>query len=674
MSRLVLVALKVAHNNGIFTYKLGEHLDPKKDYFGFRAKVNFRNRPTTGIIVGYDQNQTATNFKIKEIDEIIDEQAALTKEQWALMQFCSFYYLNDLGICAHLGIAKNEKKYRALASNKNAKPNPKNLSLEQKELCDQIGENLGKAFLLEGITGSGKTHIYIHIANLILQQKKSVLILVPEISLTPQLIQRVEEALGLKAVVMHSNISPAQKRDNLFHLLNHDAQILIGARSAIFAPIKKLGLIIVDEEHDSSLKQEESPRYHARDLALWRGKNENATVILGSATPSLESLYNVEKNKLIHLKLKNRFNPDSVLPLIEVIDLKARSEDVDFRTQDQSLSLGQKMCILSKPLVLAMKQTMAMNLQVLLFLNQRGYAKFGLCYQCGNFVQCPCCSVGLTYYQKRQSLMCHQCQHVEAAQNTCRHCAKDGIRYVGLGTERLEEEVRLLFPDAHIERIDRDIITSQARLEKALEAMHSGRAQILIGTQMIAKGHDFSKLGLVGVVFADVGLCAPDFRASEKCFQLLTQVSGRAGRAEHKGKAIIQSFNPAHPSIFYAQKYDAENFLASEMRLRKQFLLPPITKAALIRVEHKNNELCQKLIELAHNFLAKNPELKLLGPAPCSIEKINNRFRWQSLITCESSQKLISALWQLKKQPNLGALINKHKARLIIDVDPQTML
>lgn len=671
MGTLIKVALKIAHNNGIFTYSLKNELT-ESQAFGRRVKVEFRKRLMTGVIVGFDQSCEA-NFKIKEVVEMMDENAIITKEQFALMEFAARYYFNDLGICVHLAVPKNEKAGRL---KKGALPKEKNLPIlspEQIRVAQEIKKNPTGAFLLEGITGSGKTHVYIDIAHFMLEQKRSVLFIVPEISLTPQLVERVEHALQQKAVVMHSNVSPAQKRDGILHLLNNEAQILIGARSAIFAPLKNLGLIVVDEEHDGSLKQEESPQYHARDLALWRAKNEGACIILGTATPALESIFNVRANKLSHLKLEHRFHEKSQLPPIEVIDLKERADDVDFRTQDISKSAGAKMCILSRPLVTAMKKTIEEGLQVLLFLNQRGYARFGVCYQCGTMVECPHCSVGLTYYQQRQTLLCHQCQHVEHARTTCRNCLNDSVRYVGLGTERLHEEVRILFPDLVVERLDRDIVQSQIRLEKTLNAMHDRSAHILIGTQMIAKGHDFLHVGLVGVVCADVGLSMPDFRAAEKTFQLLTQVAGRAGRGQFAGRAIIQTFNPMHPSIHFAKDYNSEGFIEQELALRRRFGQPPYTRAVLLRCEHPDSSIAESTIMDIHRLLKPVQDLQLLGPTPSAIERVNNRYRFQLLALSSSAKTLHQSVARVKNNPSLKASIIKHKIRFIIDVDPQMM-
>lgn len=673
METFVRVALKIAHNQGVFTYRL-VHNEPGRDFFGLRVKVYLRNRLLLGVIIGHEPAEFNPGYVVKEIAELIDQEPILSAQQLALMNFCANYYFNDLGTCVHLGVMRNEKKWREkTAPIKVASPIPLVLSQEQEKAYEAIKAEPQGAFLLEGITGSGKTHVYIKTALLTLANERSVLFLVPEISLTPQLITRVEEALGIKALVMHSNISPAQKRDAIFSLLKGKAKVLIGARSAIFAPLNDLGLIVVDEEHDSSFKQDEAPRYHARDLALWRGKNEGARVILGSATPSLESSLNAIKGRLNHILLTQRYSKSGSLPSVNIIDLKERASDVDFRTQDLSASTGQKMCILSRPLVNAMKETLQRKHQVILFLNQRGYARFGVCYQCGTMVTCANCSVGLTYYHKRNALMCHQCRYQERALITCKNCCEDSVRYVGLGTERLEEEVKLLFPDARVMRLDRDVVQSQQRLEKTLTAMHDRSADILIGTQMIAKGHDFLHVALVGVVCADVALSMPDFRAGEKTFQLLTQVAGRAGRGETSGQAIIQTFDPSHPSIRFAKDHDVEAFLKSELALRKRFSQPPFSRAALIRCEHSDEAIAQDIMQHAHRIMDQPKAIQLLGPVPSPLERLNNRFRFQCLAMAHSASVLHQTLRRLKLDKDFEQLVLKKRARLIIDVDPYHM-
>lgn len=672
MDKLLHIALKIAHNQGIFTYRLKDALD--KDYTGFRVHVRLRNRQALGVIIGEAHDNVLDPSAIKDIEEIIDTDPVITKNQLDLARFCATYYFNALGPTLHAAIPLNQKPARE----KLFKPTTQaikttHLTKEQEDAVSVILSSPPSAFLLEGVTGSGKTMVYMKVAEAMLELGKSIAFLVPEISLTPQLVDRVEAFLGQKAHTIHSNITPAQKRDTLRALLKHEKQILIGARSAIFAPLKNLGLIVVDEEHDGSLKQDETPRYHARDLALWRAKHEQAHIILGSATPSLESIVNAQKGKLHHLHLHERFGHKKALPTVTIVDLKKRDGDVDLRTKDQSMSPGQKMCILSRPLVDEMRTTLAQKAQVLLFLNQRGYAKFGVCYQCGHLVECPHCSVSLTYYQKRQAMMCHQCKYTEAAVTTCKNCRHESVHFLGLGTERLHEEVQSHFPDHTVVRLDRDVIQSQERLVKTLEAMHTREADILIGTQMVAKGHDFAHVGLVGVICADVALSMPDFRAAEKTFQLLTQVAGRAGRGEFAGHAIIQTFNEAHPSIQYAKEHDVASFRAQELALRKRFSQPPFTKAALIRAEHKELYVAEQSVMWAQELLKRQAAITVLGPVPSPIEKINQRFRFQCLAIAPDSTSLHRALKAMMADKKLAELVSKKQPRFIIDVDPYHM-
>lgn len=672
MDLFVEVALKTAFNNGICTYRL-TNAEQYPSCIGKRVRVSLRNRPVTGVIIGIAQLADGDEFKIKDIEEIIDEQSIISPEQLALMKFCAQYYWNPLGACVHMSVPRNEKPYRP-AKETRGKSTLVTLSAEQEAAKNIIlSDGCERAFLLEGVTGSGKTHVYIHVAHEILERNQSILFLVPEISLTPQLVTRVEQALGIKAAVMHSNITPSKKRDGIFALASGQKRVLIGARSAIFAPLPNLGLIVVDEEHDGSLKQDESPRYHARDLALWRAKNEGARIILGSATPSLESMLNVARNKLVHVVLRDRFLGHKTLPKVSVVDLKERARDVDFRNQDLSASAGQKMCILSRPLVDAMTATLHNGEQVLLFLNQRGYAKFGVCNLCGHLVECPNCSVGLTYYQQRNMLQCHQCDHATYATTNCSKCRHDAIKFLGLGTERLEEEVRTLFPERVVVRLDRDVVRSQRRLEDTLQAMHDQKADILIGTQMVTKGHDFLHVGLVGVVCADMALSLPDFRASEKAFQLLTQVAGRAGRGTGHGHAIIQTYNPEHPSIVCAETHNVADFLKQELAMRNRLFTPPFSHAAMIRCEHSNKAVNEAVMEQAQKILAASSHLTLLGPAPSPIEKIKNRYRMQCMILTKDRKYLHRELAKVVYDQALTTLIRKSRARFAIDVDPYNL-
>lgn len=671
MDKFVAVAVKISHNNGVFTYRVNNATN--ESYIGKRVHITIKNRATIGVIIDeMPEHQLSSTVKIKDVVTIIDEESVLTDEQMALMRFCASYYFNPLGPVVHLGLPRHTrapKKNAPKHSSTTLNALPFQLNQQQQSVIDTILATSSGAYLLEGVTGSGKTLVYIAAAHQTLKEHRAVLVLVPEISLTPQLVKRFEEALGIKAEVLHSYVTIANKRD-AFAAILAGAPLVIGARSALFSPIKNLGLIIVDEEHDASLKQDESPRYHARDLALWRAKHEGARIILGSATPSLETIVNTHKGKLTHLQLPFRHNIEQIMPTVTIIDLKERAKDVDFRSHDRSQSYGHKICILSRPLVEKMRETIAAGAQVLLFLNQRGYAKFGVCYDCGQTVSCKNCSVSLTYYQNRRSLLCHQCLHTEHATTLCRHCQHDSVNFLGLGTERLEEEVRTHFPDQVILRLDRDVVRTKRRLEDTLSAMHQKQADILIGTQMIAKGHDFLHVGLVGVICADTALSMPDFRAAEKTFQLLTQVAGRAGRGEIAGHAMIQTFDPHHPSIKFASHHNVKDFIALELKLRKQFNQPPFTRAALIRVEHTNAMVASDLIDKSFAILKASKLVETMGPAPSPIEKINQRFRFQGLVLAKEIQLLHKALAHLQNDKEITSIIAKRRARFIIDVDP----
>lgn len=664
----VEVALNVAHNNGLFCYKLTTSLE---NPVGYRVLVSLKTRTLLGVITKILPQDFRPNYAVKEIEQVIDPHPSITKKQQELLSFCSNYYFNPLGMVYQLALIKNTVSAKIKESTSNFFPKVHfDLNPEQKKAVETILNNDKKNFLLEGVTGSGKTLVYLEVAKKLLQKGHSILFLVPEISLTSHLVERVESFLQTKAAVLHSGVSPAKKRDEYLQLLNSEKKVLIGARSAIFAPLQNIGLIVVDEEHDQSFKQDESPRYNARDLALWRSKNENCLCILGSATPSLESLYNVELNKLVKVKLPFRHNLESKLPNVEIIDLKERKSDIDFYTQDKCKTKGQKICILSRPLINKMNEVLESGKQVLLFLNQRGYAKFGLCNDCGKIICCPNCSVSLTYYEKKNILMCHQCDHVEKAENTCKECSARAVVYLGLGTERLEEETKRNFENYKILRLDREVVSTSKQLEEIINQMYEKKADILIGTQMIAKGHDFGHLGLVGVICADTALAMPDFRAAEKSFSLLTQVVGRCGRRDEIGHAMIQTFNPEHPSIQFTKLHDSEGFYKQELSLREQYGFPPFVKASIIRVEHKDKLLAKELIEACAELInKKNSTSVLLGPSECSIGKINGRFRYQCLILCKTQTLMHEILKTIYGNKEINEKVLKIRARLIIDRD-----
>lgn len=536
-----------------------------------------------------------------------------------------------------------------------------NLTDRQAEALSEIGASIEakkfECFLLEGVTGSGKTEVYLRAAEKALQRGQSVLIVVPEISLTPQLLSRFRTRLGENIALLHSGISDGE-RSHQWHQLNKGAyRICLGARSAALAPMKNLGLIIVDEEHDSALKQEDHLRYNARDLAIVRAMHHKCTIVLGSATPSLETFHNANVGRYRHLRLPERARGQQ-LPDVTVID----------RTQ-----FGAEESI-TPPLRNAIRETLATNGQVMLLLNRRGFSSFLICAGCGHVPECPNCSVSLTNYKNSRLLKCHYCGHQEEAPPSCAKCQHEGMLPGTLGTEALEEEVRALFPEASILRIDRESMERKGTLERALESIAKREVQIVIGTQIIAKGHDFPEIGLVGVVNADSSFHLPDFRASERSFQLFTQMAGRAGRGTRPGRVILQTFNPRHPSIVHATHHDYRSFAEEELRLRHGFSYPPFTRMARLIVSAPNALLAENTAEkLAASLQRKADTLKidLIGPSPAVLSKVQNRHRWSLLLKSPSATSLHSLL-----RGSLDSIVETLDKRVgvQVDVDPLSLM
>src|SRR5256886_418215 len=439
-------------------------------------------------------------------------------------------------------------------------------------------------FLLHGVTGSGKTEIYLQAIACALQQGRGAIVLVPEISLTPQTVERFKARfsfgpLRTLVAVLHSHLSAGERHDEWHKIRQGRARIVIGARSAIFAPVDPLGLVIVDEEHEHTYKQEEAPRYHARDVAIVRGQMEGAIVVLGSATPSMESYYNCTKGKYTLLQLLERAD-DKKMPRVRVVDMR------------QTLRRGTVIPIFSPQLKEAIAQRLERREQTILFLNRRGYSTALQCPLCGYVAGCPNCSVSLTYHRQEQKLCCHICGHTETVPKLCpnQKCRNPEIRYSGIGTQKVEETLRKLFPHARSVRMDSDALKRKDDYRRILGDFRTGKIDILVGTQMIAKGLHFPNVTLVGIIYADLSLHQPDFRAGERTFQLLTQVSGRAGRGEVEGEVVVQAFTPFHPAIQYARRHDFAGFYEQEIEFREQLKYPPISRAALLTLKGRNEE------------------------------------------------------------------------------------
>ena len=540
---------------------------------------------------------------------------------------------------------------------------PKKLTAEQAQATnavDQaIDEKQAATFLLEGVTGSGKTEVYLQIIQHALAQGKSALMLVPEISLTPQIVRQFKARFGDQVALLHSALSDGERYDEWRRIEKGDAQVVVGARSAIFAPIKNLGVIIMDEEHETSYKQEDMPRYHARDVAQWRGQYHHCPVVLGSATPSLESRARAQKGVYQWLRLTKRINGKD-LPHVQLVDMRQAGRYAP--TTD-----------ISQELATEIQKKLALNEQVVLMLNRRGYSSFLMCRECGEVIKCPNCDISLTYHKDTNSLKCHYCGHEEPVPQVCPNCHSKAVRYFGTGTQRVEKELTELFPTARVLRMDVDTTRRKGAHERILDEFGKHHADILLGTQMIAKGLDFPNVTLVGVLNADTSLGLPDFRASERTFQLLTQVSGRAGRAEKEGNVLIQTYNPDHYAIQYAQRQDYEHFFGKEMQVRHQGGYPPYYYTIQITASARTEaDAAQKMFQIRGeivNYLSQNAVI--LGPTPQSIMRINNRYYYQLVIKYKNEPQLENYLQNLlltsQKEERNGL-------QIVIDRDPMNFI
>lgn len=511
-------------------------------------------------------------------------------------------------------------------------------SYEQTEVWRQFNADKARGcYLLHGVTGSGKTEIYLKAATEAIRQGKQVLYLVPEIALTPQTLERARQRLGDQVALLHSNMSDGERYDQWFNINNKRANLVLGPRSALFAPFENLGLIIVDEEHESSYKQEEAPRYHTRTVVEKLAELTGAKVIFGSATPSLESFYAAQNGKYCYLGLKERFN-QKPLPPVSIIDMR------------EELQRGNKN-ILSNSLYDAINQALSRREQVILLLNRRGYSTFVLCRDCGYSLTCPNCDVSLTYHLSEQVLRCHYCDYRQPVPNLCPKCQSSRIRYFGHGTQKLEEELAGFFPKAKLVRMDLDSTSRKGSHYRIYQELTSGEVDILLGTQMVAKGLDLPRVTVVGVISADSTLNIPDFRAAERTFQLLTQVAGRAGRGNKVGRVIFQTYNPDHYSLQFAKDHDYLGFYQAEIERRRELKYPPFAEFVKIGFSGLNQEKVQEaataFAQICRDLIGKNTGhedekyfIELMGPAPALIPKIETKFRWQLLLKSNSPQLL----------------------------------
>jgi len=642
-----------------FVYKIGEPVE-----IGCRVTVPFRKRDMEGFVVGV-RNEGLDDIEIHPITNIIDQAPLLRPEVFRLCRWISEYYVSPLGEVLKSalppGISQKHLGKPVGPVGEALRRPPLQLTSDQSLAFEAIRNTHGfHTLLLHGVTGSGKTEVYMRAAEHFMAAGKSSLILIPEIALTPQLTDRFSERFPRRIAILHSSLTKRQRIDEWLRIYAGEASIVIGTRSAVFAPLENLGLIVVDEEHETTYKQDEVPRYNARDTAVMRAKLAHAVVVLGSATPSMESFHNAESGKYRHLSLTTRVE-DRALPDVEIVNMR------------EEYAAEGKQVVFSRRLLQAIAARLERDEQTMILLNRRGYAAFLLCRRCGYNFQCNACSVAMTYHRSIDKLLCHYCGLARRPPARCPECDSEYIYYVGEGTERLEHDLTKLYPDARIGRVDRDTMRHIRDFERVLGGFRDGEIDVLVGTQMIAKGHDFPRVTLVGVIGADAPLAFPDFRAAERTFQLLTQVAGRSGRGDQKGEVVIQSYFPDHYTFQLAVTQRFEDFYARESRYRKAMFYPPFTALAGLVVMDRDPSRAATLARTVGEFLdsVRTNAIRILGPAPAPLEKIKRVHRHQLLIKSASRSALHLMLNRLERyieEKKIGP------TRVIIDVDPVSLL
>ena len=694
----VLVELSNKNIDRVFDYSVPDcFLDKIK--LGIRVKVPFGKMELEGFVV---EVKDSSDIEVKDILDVIDDEAILNSELLELgkkmqedtlstliscyqimlpkalkakngqvinKKFDTYYYLNKDIVCygklstsqekiinlcmekeyvlrkelvdislssLNTLIKKNillEKKLEHYRLSYNEKIEPKKeLTNDQRSVVDEVLVNTGYfPYLLFGVTGSGKTEVYMELIEDALNKGKTSIVLVPEISLTPQMVLRFQKRFGDNIAAIHSALSDGEKYDEWRRIVKGEAKIVIGARSAIFAPLNNIGMIIIDEEHSDSYKQDDSnPRYNAKDIALLRGKYYNCPVIMGSATPSLEVFARAKKGVFKLLELPNRINGKS-LPHINIVDMN----EMISKTKGH----------FSPVLLEAISARLLKNEQIILLLNRRGYSSFVTCKNCGYTFKCPNCDITLTYHKSSRTLRCHYCGYGTKVYDTCPECHEKSINDLGVGTEKVEEELNKLFPESRILRMDFDTTSRKGMHEKMIKAFKNHEYDILLGTQIVSKGLDFDNVTLVGVINADTSLNIPDFRSSETTFSLLAQVAGRAGRSDKEGEVIIQTFNPEHYAIQYTKKHDYLGFYNREMSIRRELKYPPYYYICYVKISGKDNkyiyEESLKITKLFHNKLIS---MIILGPSPCTIFKLNNIYRYGIILKYKKDEDLREVL------------------------------
>lgn len=535
----------------------------------------------------------------------------------------------------------------------------KELTFEQKHVLDEYINSSNNLFLLKGVTGSGKTEVYMRMVEEVLQKNQSAIVLVPEISLTPQMIERFKGRFGRNVALFHSKLSDGERFDEWFRVKDGKAKLVVGARSAIFLPVKNLGLIIIDEEHENTYKSEQNPKYQTKEVAEFLSEQKGCRVVLGSATPTIETYYRALIGDLELLELNSRVDGKDMPPM----------KVVDMRNELRSGNIS----LFSRELFKEMQEKLSRNEQIILFLNRRGFSTFVSCRSCGYVFKCEECDISMTYHRSGL-LVCHYCGKTKRAPQKCPKCDSKYVKFFGAGTQRVEEEVKKYFKDARVLRMDVDTTRSKDAYENIYNTFKEGKADILIGTQMISKGLDFKNVTLVGVLAADMSINIPDYRAAERTFQIITQVAGRAGRGEKQGEVIIQTYTPEHYSLEYAVNYDYEGFYEKEFTVRALMKYPPFGKILLINGISKKEDLLKNFMHKISNVIKplveKEIDVDILGPIPCLVAKVKENYRWQIVIKGEFESEFAKKIKELLYDENKNVY---NDIRISMDINPNNL-
>ena len=648
----------------VFQYKVTgrERYAPE---VGKRVHIPFRTSKRIGYIVKLEDKPMVK--EPRDLIDIIDEVPIFTEDMIALAgwikdnYFCSWGEALEAMIPGALKRGKTSMTTRVQEEPREIiETSPHTPNKEQQQVLDDINRCLDQGehevFLLHGITGSGKTEIYLQAMESVLDKGKDGVILVPEISLTPQTVERFMSRFGDKVAVFHSKMLQSARFTEWQRIKNGEARIVVGPRSAVFSPFKEPGIFIVDEEHEPSYKQEDVPRYHARDVAIERARMAGAPVILGSATPSLESYHKAISGEYRLVELTQRIH-EKELPRVKLVDMR-----MDFDTR-----VGKT--VVSRILGDALREDISKKQQALIFLNRRGFSTFVICRKCGYLMKCPKCDSPLVFHREKKELICHYCNVRMHPPDICPECKGDYLMYKGTGTEKVEEEIRKLMPEARLARMDSDTMSKRGAHGRVLRDFKQHKLDVIVGTQMIAKGLDFPKVTLVGVVSADANLNLPDFRSGERTFNLITQVAGRAGRGDLGGEVIVQTYTPEHYAVSMAAKHDYNSFYYREVQSRRELRFPPYVSLIKITLRSRKEENVEKAIgRLANNLRKKIKDIDMLGPAPSPMTKLRGYYRWNVLIKTEDREDMIKKLRFALKGFRKGSGVF-----MAVDVDPMSM-